>query len=173
MAALLPPNVFMDIEINQEYAGRIVFKLYDDITPRTSRNFRELATGVNGFGYANSIFHRVADFMIQGGDFENGDGTGGRSIWNLPFPDETFRVRHYKPGLLASANRGPNSNTSQFYITTCPCPWLDRRNVVFGEVTEGMDIVYRIQSYVSDHVSRKPSAKVVVSRCGVVTTQME
>ncbi|KIJ56455.1 hypothetical protein M422DRAFT_57720 [Sphaerobolus stellatus SS14] len=167
-------SVLLDIDIDNEYAGRIVLRLYDDIAPKTSRNFRELATGQHGFGYKNSIFHRVADltslpqFMVQGGDFENGDGTGGRSIWSRPFSDETFRVRHNKAGLLASANHGPNSNSSQFYITSCPCPWLDRRHVVFGEVLDGMDIVYRIQSYASDHISRRPSAKIVVRECGVV-----
>ncbi|KAF8590690.1 Der f Mal f 6 allergen [Ramaria rubella] len=165
----------MDIEINSEYVGRIVLRLYDDIAPKTSRNFRELATGQNGFGYKGSIFHRVADptpslsqFMVQGGDIVNGDGTGGRSIYSRPFSDESFRVQHYKPGLLASANRGPNSNSSQFYITSCPCPWLDRRYVVFGEVLEGLNIVHKIQSYASDHISRKPSAQVTIRNCGVV-----
>jgi len=161
-------NVFMDVDINHEYVGRIVLRLYDDIAPKTSRNFRELATGQNGFGYKGSIFHRVADFMVQGGDITHGDGTGGKSIYSRPFADETFRVHHYKPGLLASANRGPNSNSSQFYITSCPCPWLDRRYVVFGEVLEGLHVVHKIQSYASDHISRKPSARITIRNSGTV-----
>lgn len=158
----------MDIEIDNEYAGRIVLRLFDNLTPRTSRNFRELATGQHGFGYKGSTFHRIADFMIQGGDFENGDGTGGRSIWNRPFSDENFRVKHTKAGLLASANRGPNSNGSQFYITCCPCQWLDGRSVIFGEVISGMEVVKRVQSYASDHIARRPSARIVVKDSGVL-----
>ncbi|KAF8519732.1 allergen, partial [Hysterangium stoloniferum] len=158
----------LDIEINAEHVGRITLRLYDDIAPRTARNFRELAMGIHGFGYKGSIFHRVADVSVRRGDIVNGDGTGGRSIWNRPFSDESFRVRHNRPGLLASANRGPNSNTSQFYITSCACQWLDRRNVVFGEVIEGMEVVHRIQSYQSDHISRQPSARIVVKDCGVL-----
>ncbi|ETW76945.1 hypothetical protein HETIRDRAFT_422294 [Heterobasidion irregulare TC 32-1] len=157
------------MEVNGDPLGRIVFKLYDTICPNTARNFRELATGHQGFGYAGSTIHRIIpEFMIQGGDITQRDGSGGRSIYGPTFPDENFRLRHDKPGLLSMANRGPRSNSSQFFITTAPAPWCDGKNVVFGEVAQGFDIVRTIQTrYASDDILRRPGASVVIARCGV------
>ncbi|KAI0916673.1 Peptidyl-prolyl cis-trans isomerase [Taiwanofungus camphoratus] len=163
------PDVYFDITINGLPAGRIIFRLYDHVCPMTARNFRELATGEHGFGYANSNFHRIMpDFMIQGGDIQGGDGSGGRSIYGPAFADENFRVGHDKPGLLSMANRGPNTNSSQFFITTAPASWCDRRNVVFGEVISGMDVVRKIHSYQSDDILRRPSVPVTITRSGIL-----
>ncbi|KAH9072840.1 allergen [Lactarius deliciosus] len=162
-------NVFFDISINGESVGRIIFRLYDDRAPLTARNFRELATGQHGFGYAGSAIHRVIPkFMIQGGDITSRDGTGGRSTFGDSFQDENLRTPHDKPGLLSMANRGPGTNTSQYFITTAAAPWCDGKNVVFGEVVEGLAIVERIQSYASSDILRRPSATILVERSGLL-----
>ncbi|MGW1142951.1 peptidylprolyl isomerase [Streptomyces zhihengii] len=160
-------NVFFDITINDQPAGRIVFTLFDDVVPNTARNFRELATGQNGYGYEGSSFHRVIpDFMLQGGDFTAGNGTGGRSIYGEKFADENFQIKHTKPGQLSMANAGPNSNGSQFFITTIVTDWLDNKHVVFGEVVEGMDLVKQIEKLGSR--SGALSAKVTIAKSGVL-----
>ncbi|ODN73530.1 peptidyl-prolyl cis-trans isomerase, variant 2 [Cryptococcus amylolentus CBS 6039] len=160
-------QVYFDIAINNAPAGRITFKLFDDVVPKTAENFRQLCTGAKGFGYAGSGFHRVIpQFMLQGGDFTNHNGTGGKSIYGAKFADENFKLRHDRPFLLSMANAGPGTNGSQFFITTVVTSWLDGKHVVFGEVTQGQDLVKQIEGLGSD--SGKPKAKVTISASGTV-----
>ncbi|KAJ7082344.1 cyclophilin-like domain-containing protein [Mycena crocata] len=160
-------NVFFDIHINAALAGRIVFELYDSAVPKTAKNFRELCTGVHGFGYSGSAFHRVIPgFMLQGGDFTRGDGTGGKSIYGEKFADENFTHRHTRAGLLSMANAGKNTNGSQFFITTVATPHLDGKHVVFGHVLSGMDVVSAIEALGTS--SGTPKARIVIQNAGVV-----
>eukprot|EP01124_Arcella_intermedia_P011304 TRINITY_DN17719_c0_g1_i1.p2 TRINITY_DN17719_c0_g1~~TRINITY_DN17719_c0_g1_i1.p2 ORF type:complete len:197 (+),score=15.60 TRINITY_DN17719_c0_g1_i1:35-592(+) len=169
-SAATNPVVFFDITLGGRDIGRIKIELFANICPKTAENFRQFCTGEfrkNGkpLGYKGSTFHRVIKgFMIQGGDFLHGDGTGSISIYGQQFDDENFKLKHDRAGLCSMANSGPNSNGCQFFITCATCDFLDNKHVVFGQVVEGMKVVKMIENLsVSAH---KPKIPVVISECG-------
>jgi peptidylprolyl isomerase len=167
-------KAFFDISINKTPKGRITFELFAKDVPRTALNFYHLCKGdkaqEEGKGqlhYKNSIFHRIIPgFMVQGGDILNGDGTGSISIYGKQFGDENFIFSHNEPGLLSMANAGPNTNGSQFFITTADCAWLDGKHVVFGKVLEGMEVVNAIEAVGSHNGS--PKQEVRITNVGVL-----
>ena len=168
------PRVFFDVQVGGVPLGRIVFELFSDVAPKTADNFRSLCTGEKGIGkttekplhYLGSCFHRVVkSFMIQGGDFVNHNGTGGESIFGSTFEDEEFKLKHEKPFLLSMANRGKNTNGSQFFITTEIAPHLDGLHVVFGQVVSGKEVVKEIEDLDVDKKDR-PLQDARIVNCG-------
>jgi peptidylprolyl isomerase len=164
------PIIYLDIAINDRPAGRIEITLRADVCPRTCENFRCLCTGEKSsiekkLHYKNTIFHRVIpSFMIHGGDFVRQNGTGGESIYGPTFPDENFLLKHSGPGIISMANQGHNTNASQFFITSTETPWLDGKHVVFGSVTNGMEVLRQIETTGSD--TGRTNAKVLIIDCG-------
>jgi len=138
---VIPDKPVMVMETNR---GTIELELFPKVAPKAVENLINL--GEKGY-YDGLIFHRVMKgFMIQGGDFTRGNGTGGKSIYGDRFPDENFQIKHTEAGLLSMANAGPNTNGSQFFITVAPTPWLDGKHVVFGKVVEGMDVIRAMEA---------------------------
>ena len=177
------PNIFLNIEIDQKPIGQIIIQLYHKTCPKTSQNFQALCTGEKGFGYKNTIFHRIVpNYMAQGGDFVNSNGTGGHSSFvdkdssdsnnkncKKYFADENFIHKHDSPYLLSMANSGRNTNGSQFFITMAACQWLDGKHVVFGKIIDGQDVVKSIEECGSNP-SGNCSKRVVISDCGLVSS---
>lgn len=168
------PRVAIDVTIGGEPAGTVTIELFADVVPKTAENFRALCTGEKGMGtngkpltYAGSPFHRIIPgFMIQGGDFTRGNGTGGESIYGERFDDENFELKHTGPGILSMANAGPNTNGSQFFITVAETAWLDGKHVVFGKVVDGMDVVKAMEAQGSP--SGRTQSEVVFAGCRVL-----
>eukprot|EP00750_Incisomonas_marina_P029556 INCI7193.3.p1 GENE.INCI7193.3~~INCI7193.3.p1 ORF type:complete len:698 (+),score=145.92 INCI7193.3:404-2497(+) len=177
------PQVFVVAEISEGASkrtkGTMVFELFNDVTPKTAKNFRVLCEGdtkskktKQKLAFKGSKFHRIIPgFMIQGGDFTKGDGTGGASIYGTKFKDENFDLIHDRPGLLSMANSGPNTNGSQFFITLAPTPWLDGKHVVFGQILEGFDMAKKLEAIGTKKGKLKGGKSAKIVKCGIVTNK--
>ncbi|KAF2078167.1 hypothetical protein CYY_000551 [Polysphondylium violaceum] len=177
MSVATRSKVFFDVVHGKKPLGRIVMELFNDITPKTSENFRALCTGEKGIGtmgkklhYQGASFHRIVpNFVIQGGDFTHHMGVGGESIYGRRFNDEVFGAEGgHKTGVLSMANSGPHTNGSQFFITTVPTPFLDSKHVVFGKVIQGMDIVKTIEKVKTDPKNDMPIEPIIIQDCGEI-----
>lgn len=177
MEKMKRPRCYFDISIGEELEGRIIIELYSDIVPKTAENFRALCTGEKGIGpntgvplhYKGVRFHRIIKgFMVQGGDISAGDGTGGESIYGSKFEDENFELKHERKGIFSMANSGPDTNGSQFFITTTRTPHLDGKHVVFAKVVKGMGVIRSIEHVMTTGESDCPSVDVVIADCGEV-----
>ncbi|XP_007537548.1 peptidyl-prolyl cis-trans isomerase A-like [Erinaceus europaeus] len=167
IAIVNPTVLFFDIAVDREALGRVSFELFADKVPKTAENFHALSTGEKGLGYKGFCFHRViAGFMCQGGDFTRHNGTGGKSIYGEKFEDENFILKHRGPDILSMANAGPNTNDSQFFISTVKTEWLDSKHVVFGRVKEGMNVVQAMEGFGSKN--GKTSKKITIADCGQI-----
>lgn len=165
-------KAFFDVSIDGKPVGRIVFGLFGNVVPKTAENFAVLAEGSRGFGYEGTIFHRVIkDFMIQGGDFDKRDGSGSESIYGGFFPDENFVIKHTGPGWISMANKGKDTNGSQFFIPVVETPWLDEKHVVFGKVLEGMDVVHAIEN-VSTSTTDQPTVECKITKSGTINVDV-
>lgn len=172
-SAELPKNppithkVYFDMEQDGKSLGRITIGLFGTVVPKTVENFRQLAISTDpDFGYKNSVFHRIIpNFMIQGGDYETGQGFGGKSIYGGKFDDENFDLKHDRPYRLSMANAGKNTNGSQFFITTVVTSWLNGGHVVFGEVVDGFDVVDAIEK-TKTSAGDKPVKPIKIADCG-------
>ncbi|XP_039873722.1 probable inactive peptidyl-prolyl cis-trans isomerase-like 6 isoform X2 [Simochromis diagramma] len=171
--------VFMDVEIAGEAAGRLMFELFSDICPKTSKNFEGLCTGEQGLSqsgfplyYKGSLFHRIVpNGWVQGGDISpERKGNGGESIYGLMFEDENFAISHTKRGILGMANKGAHSNGSQFYITLQPTPWMDKTYVAFGQVVEGLDVLRRLEE--ASTCNERPKYECRITACGVLKPEL-
>lgn len=168
-------RVFLDVDIDGQRLGRIVIGLYGQVVPKTVENFRALCTGEKGksasgkaLHYKGTPFHRIiSGFVVQGGDIVHGDGKGSESIYGGTFPDENFKIKHSHAGTVSMANFGPDSNGSQFFITTVKAGWLDKEHVVFGKVIQGMDTVYAIEGGAGTY-NGKPRKKVIIADSGEI-----
>lgn len=169
-------RVFLDVDVDKQRVGRIVIGLYGEVVPKTTENFRALCTGEMGksangkaLHYKGTPFHRIIPgFMIQGGDIVYGNGSGNVSIYGGTFRDENFKIKHSHPGVVSMVNPGPDSNGSQFFITTVKASWLDGEHVVFGRVIEGMDTVYVVEGTAGTY-SGKPRKKVLIADSGEIS----
>jgi len=165
-------RVFFDVSVNSSKLGRLEIELYSRDLPKTCENFRQLCTGEflqneQPTGYLNSTFHRVIkDFMIQGGDFINGDGSGKLSIYGSTFPDENFIHKHDQPGILSSANSGPNSNGCQFFITCAVADWLDGKHCVFGRVLDASSMLTVRKCEAVPLSGSEPRIPIRIVQCG-------
>ena len=167
-------KVFFDLVADGKNLGKLKFELFNDVVPKTAENFRALCTGEKGLSksgkklhYKGSSFHRIIpQFMAQGGDFTQGNGTGGESIYGEKFNDENFTTKHDVPGLLSMANAGRNTNGSQFFITFIKTPWLDNKHTVFGKVIDGLPLLQLLEA--SGSSSGKPSKVITIQDCGEI-----